>query len=88
VLITHDMRLVAEHAERMVVINGGQLRADGPTAEVMTRHDLLHAAGIRPPAVARLAADLREAGLPAALTVEEFVTSVAALSRSRTAGQP
>jgi energy-coupling factor transport system ATP-binding protein len=88
VLITHDMRLVAEHAERMVVINGGQLRADGPTVEVMTRHDLLHAAGIRPPAVARLAADLREAGLPAALTVEEFVASVAALSRSRTAGQP
>jgi energy-coupling factor transport system ATP-binding protein len=88
VLITHDMRLVGEHAERMVVINGGQLRADGPTVEVMTRHDLLHAAGIRPPAVARLAADLREAGLPAALTVEEFVASVAALSRSRTAGQP
>jgi energy-coupling factor transport system ATP-binding protein len=88
VLITHDMRLVGEHAERMVVINGGVLRADGPTAEVMARHDLLHDAGIRPPAVARLAAGLRDAGLPAALTVEDFVASVATLSRSRTAGQP
>jgi energy-coupling factor transport system ATP-binding protein len=88
VLITHDMQLVGEHAERMIVLNGGQLRADGPTAEVMTRHALLHEAGIRPPAVARLAAELDDVGLPAALTVDEFVASVAALSRSRTAGQP
>ena len=77
VLITHDMRLVGEHAERMIVLNGGQLRADGPTAEVMTHNDLLREAGIRPPAVARLAADLRDAGLPAALTVDDFVESVA-----------
>jgi hypothetical protein len=82
------MRLVCEHAERMIVLNGGLLRADGPTAEVMTRHDLLHDAGIRPPAVARLAADLQDAGMPPALTVEDFVANVAALSRSRTAGQP
>jgi cobalt transport protein ATP-binding subunit len=89
VLITHDMRLVGEHAVRMIVINGGRLRADGPTAEVMTRHDLLHAAGIRPPAVARLAADLRTAGLPAALTVDDFVASVVKCkSHSRAGGQP
>jgi len=80
VLITHDMRLVGEHAERMVVLNGGVLRADGSTAEVMACHELLQAAGIRPPAVARLAADLRDAGLPAALTVDDFVENVVALA--------
>lgn len=87
VLITHDMRLVGEHAERMIVLNGGQVRADGLTAEVMTRHALLHEAGIRPPAVARLAADLWDARLPAALTVDDFVAQVAALSRSRAGEQ-
>ena len=80
VLITHDMRLVGEHAERMIVLNGGVLRADGSTAEIMACHELLHAAGIRPPAVARLAADLRDAGLPAALTVDDFVENVVALA--------
>jgi cobalt transport protein ATP-binding subunit len=89
VLITHDMRLVGEHARRMVVLNGGQVRADGPTEQVMTRHDLLQAAGIRPPAVARLAADLEEAGMPAALTVDQFVEDFAARVRERRLdGQP
>jgi cobalt transport protein ATP-binding subunit len=83
VLITHDMRLVGEHARRMVVLNGGQVRADGPTEQVMTWHDLLRAAGIRPPAVARLAADLEEAGMPAALTVDQFVEDFAARVRER-----
>jgi cobalt transport protein ATP-binding subunit len=88
VLITHDMRLVGEHAARMIVLSGGELRADGPTAEVMTRHDLLQAAGIRPPAVARLASDLRDAGLPAALTVDDFVANVVARTSGSRAGGP
>jgi energy-coupling factor transport system ATP-binding protein len=89
VLITHDMRLVGEHAPRMVVLNAGQVQADGPTAEVMTRHDLLREAGIRPPAVARLADDLADAGIPAALNVDGFVEQFAARAvAGRTAGQP
>jgi cobalt transport protein ATP-binding subunit len=72
VLITHDMRLVGEHARRLVVLNEGRVLADGPTADVMHEFDLLERAGIRPPPVARLAADLARAGMPFALNVEEF----------------
>ena len=91
VLITHDMRLVGEHARRMVVLSSGQVRADGPTEHVMARHELLREAGIRPPAVARLAADLAEARMPAALNVDEFVESVVVRVRAgelRTDRQP
>ena len=86
VLITHDMRLVGEHARRMVVLNDGQLNADGPTEQIMTRHDLLQAAGIRPPAVARLAADLAQWSIPAALNVDEFVENFVAHSCVRQSG--
>ena len=86
VLITHDMRLVGEHARRMVVLNGGQVRADGPTEQVMTQYELLRAAGIRPPAVARLAADLAQWNMPAALNVGQFVENFVAHSSVRQTG--
>ncbi len=73
VLITHDMRLVGEHARRLVLLNEGRVLADGPTADVMLQFDLLERAGIRPPPVARLSADLAELGMPFALNVDEFV---------------
>ena len=72
VLITHDMRLVGEHARRLVLLNEGRVLADGPTAEVMQQFDLVEQAGIRPPPVARLSAALAGGGMPFALNVEEF----------------
>jgi energy-coupling factor transport system ATP-binding protein len=72
VLITHDMRLVGEHAARMVLLNEGQVLADGPTAEVMRQFDLLERAGIRPPPVARLSSELARVGMPFTLSVDEF----------------
>ncbi len=74
VLITHDMRLVGEHARRLVVLNEGRVLADGPTSEVMREFDLLERAGIRPPPVARLSADLADAGMPFALNVDDFAS--------------
>ncbi len=74
VLITHDMRLVGEYARRLVVLNDGRVLTDGPTSEVMREFDLLEHAGIRPPPVARLSADLAGAGMPFALNVEDFAS--------------
>jgi energy-coupling factor transport system ATP-binding protein len=72
VLITHDMRLVGERAERMVLLRAGEVVADGPTRTVMRDAGLLASAGLRQPPVTRLAAALAPAGMPLALDVPEF----------------
>ena len=77
VLITHDMRLVGEHAVRLVLLNEGRVLADGPTADVMRQFDLIEQAGIRPPPVARLSAALASVGMPFSLNVEEFTARFA-----------
>ena len=43
---THDMRLVAELFPRSVVLDDGQVVADGPTSDLMARSDFLEAHGL------------------------------------------
>ncbi|GAA2181651.1 energy-coupling factor transporter ATPase [Brooklawnia cerclae] len=45
-MITHDMDVVAHHARRVIVMDDGRVRADGPTAEVLARPGMLAEAGI------------------------------------------
>ncbi|WP_367731740.1 ABC transporter ATP-binding protein [Microbacterium sp. LMI1-1-1.1] len=49
VVVTHDMQLVAEHADRMIVVADGRIAADGPTAAVFADDAVLARAGLRPP---------------------------------------
>lgn len=72
IMITHDMRLVADYAQRIVVLGDGQVLLDGAPAEVFARLDVLHRTAVQPPQVVRLAAALRPDALP--------VLSVAALA--------
>jgi energy-coupling factor transporter ATP-binding protein EcfA2 len=46
---THDMRLVAEVFPRTVVVDGGRIVADGPTAEILADDALLEAHGLERP---------------------------------------
>jgi energy-coupling factor transport system ATP-binding protein len=52
-VVTHDMQLVAEYADRMVVMAGGRVLAHGPTAEVFSDGVLIEKAGLRLPPLAR-----------------------------------
>ncbi len=74
ILITHDMELAAEYAERVVVMKQGKILLDGPTAEVFSSPEELGAAGLNPPLPSRLALDLRKQGIdiPRLLTVSEL----------------
>ncbi|AKB29112.1 ATPase component of general energizing module of ECF transporters [Methanosarcina siciliae T4/M] len=74
ILITHDMELAAEYAERVVVMKQGKILLDGPTAEVFSSPEELGAAGLLPPLPARLALDLRKQGIdiPRILTVSDL----------------
>lgn len=54
VMITHDMRLVAEHAERCVVLQAGRVLANGAPADVFADDSMLDAAGLAAPPVFEL----------------------------------
>jgi cobalt/nickel transport system ATP-binding protein len=46
---THDMRMVAELFHRTVVMDGGEIVADGSTDEILADEDLLKAHGLEKP---------------------------------------
>jgi energy-coupling factor transport system ATP-binding protein len=48
-VVTHDMQLVTEHADRTVVLSGGRMLASGATSDVFADEALLRRAGLRPP---------------------------------------
>jgi energy-coupling factor transport system ATP-binding protein len=52
-VVTHDMQLVTEHADRTVVLAGGRVLAQGPTAEVFADAALIQSAGLRQPPLRR-----------------------------------
>ena len=79
--ITHDLRLAAEFAERVVVIDRGQVALDGPPAAVLSDVDALRSFGLRPPPVTRLSALLAPHNFPHPfLSVDQFVAAWDALT--------
>jgi energy-coupling factor transport system ATP-binding protein len=58
VFITHDMRLVAEYADRAVVISAGRNIFDGAPAELFSAQDVLTQARLKPPSVHQFSAEL------------------------------
>jgi energy-coupling factor transport system ATP-binding protein len=53
VVVTHDMQLVADYADRAVVVADGRILAAAPTGDVFADDDLLERAGLRPPPLRR-----------------------------------
>ncbi|MEM3754446.1 MAG: ABC transporter ATP-binding protein, partial [Candidatus Bathyarchaeia archaeon] len=73
IVITHNMRLVAEHAKRTIVMHQGKIILDGPTNEVFSNTELLNVSYLRPPQITRLAQSLSRYGFPHdILTVDEM----------------
>ncbi len=72
-LITHDMRLVAEYAPRCLVLKEGRLVAFDETRSIFAQTDLLVGTKIAPPQITELARRLAPRGLMSdILTVDEF----------------
>ncbi len=55
IIITHDMQMVAEHAQRVVVMSAGQIALDAPPEQAFTQLDLLEKLSLRPPQITRFA---------------------------------
>ncbi len=82
IAITHDMRFVAEVAERVILLAGGKIVADGETRQIFEKTNILEGAQIRPPQITQLARALTDCGVPPNLmTVREMATSISTMIR-------
>ena len=77
IIITHDMKLVSEFCERVVVMSNGKIILDGPAAIVFSDRETLRKASIRPPQITQLAHALSDLGFnPLTLSVDDFLRQV------------
>jgi len=79
-LITHDMRLVAERSEWVLVLHQGRLLAEGRPREIFVRPEMLTRVALAAPPITRLAQRLGSVGMRGdSLTVKEFYEEYTAL---------
>lgn len=75
IMITHDMRLVAEYAQRVVIMHAGEIVADGSARFVFQQAELLARVSLAPPPITMLSQRLAPCGLASdLLTIDEFET--------------
>lgn len=72
-IATHDMQLVSEWAERIIVLDQGKVIADGSRNEVFGNKTVVEKAGIRPPEIFSMGKALHEDAF--CYTVEDFLQS-------------
>jgi energy-coupling factor transporter ATP-binding protein EcfA2 len=70
VLVTHDMKLVAEMAHRILILKEGSVAAEGSPHEIFSNHDLLADNFLEAPQITRLSHRL---GYGTCISVEELL---------------
>jgi energy-coupling factor transport system permease protein len=88
-LVSHDMSVVAQYADRVVVLQEGQVAADDSPVTLFQHPGLLARASLVPPPVAALAQRLKPFGLNGdSVTVEAFCDEYSHFLASRAQGAP
>ncbi|MBB4825251.1 energy-coupling factor transport system ATP-binding protein [Sporosarcina luteola] len=72
IVATHDMQLVAEWANRIIVMNSGSILADGNRYDIFGDEDVMRKAGLVPPQILQLSRALCLA--PPCFTIDEFTS--------------
>ena len=75
-MVCHDMEVVSDFAERLVVMAGGQILDRGPASEIFANEDLMRRAYVAPPQVVELAGVLAREVSPAYAGVSEVADVV------------
>jgi energy-coupling factor transport system ATP-binding protein len=84
VMITHDVSLAANYADRLLVMHDGRIALDGPPRVLFRDPDALQTCSIAPPQVSRLARSLNGLGLQSDIVrVNELVYALTGGSYSR-----
>lgn len=73
IIATHDMQLVAEWANRIIVMKDGEIIHDGDRDSVFSNKQLLTEAGLTPPQILELS---RQLGIQLVYSVDDFVASM------------
>lgn len=73
IIATHDMQLVAEWANRIIVMKDGKIIHDGDRDSVFSNKQLLTEAGLTPPQILELS---RQLGIQLVYSVDDFVASM------------
>lgn len=78
IIITHNMKTIGNHCDRVLVMSDGELLLDGATREIFVQDEELLKADILPPQITRLGQLLAEEfDCPRdILTVEEFIETL------------
>ena len=79
VLVSHSMEDVAQYADRVLVMNDGELIMDGATGEVFAHYRELEKVGLMAPEITYIMMDLKNKGFDvdtSALNIDEGVESI------------
>ena len=88
ILVSHSMEDVARYAERLIVIDAGEIQFDGTPKEVFSHTEELEEMGLSAPQMTYLVRALAERGVfadPGATTIREAKASILSLYRKKDA---
>ena len=91
IMVCHDMEVVSDFAERVIVMSDGAIVDDGPTFAVLRNRHTLQAANLMPPQIvdislglALMRPDLADSPVARANTLDEMVSAVVGISSAQT----
>ncbi len=74
IMITHNMRLVAEYAERVIIMRKGQIHCDGEVHEILQNIDALYENSLEPTGMSLLCKEFQDYEFPSTIiTVDEML---------------
>jgi energy-coupling factor transport system ATP-binding protein len=77
IVITHNMRIVAEYCNRVVIMSNGRTIFDGNVKEAFTSEKILEQAFLKPPQITEFAKMLKNYGFKEdIITLEEMIDSI------------
>jgi energy-coupling factor transporter ATP-binding protein EcfA2 len=63
-IVTHDMELIAEYANRLAVMKSGRILIEGSTKEVFSKPEILIESSLKPPQITAMGQALTKYGVP------------------------